>query len=175
MILPDHDHMLWSHRKEEFVSQKLFGKQPLVKGALAGQPGNRVWAVWTHRFYGPPDEESSGNTLYILRLVIENQAILDGLSLGNKLSDSNKPYCVPVEELRAVLQAAQSEAAEWKLQHVKLWDPSPQVEELVKLTGMPHRNEDREEEGICCLQWYGEGDGKEDSLDWIGKEKYSWC
>lgn len=173
MILPDHEHMLWHHRKEEYVSQKLFGRQPVVKGALAGQPGNRVWAVWTHRFYGSPYEESSDNTLYILRLVIENQAILGRQPYRE--SGENTSRCAPVEELKDVLLAAQAEATEWGLQHVKLWDPSPQVEELIKQTGIRHRQENRNEEGIRCLQWYGEGHGKENSLDWIGKEKYSWC
>jgi GNAT superfamily N-acetyltransferase len=38
IILPDHDHMLWHHRKEEFVARKLFGKEPHIKGAIAGSP-----------------------------------------------------------------------------------------------------------------------------------------
>ena len=57
-LVPDHEHMLWHHKKEEFVCDRLFGKQPLYKGAIAGQRGSRVWAIWTHRFYGDPDVES---------------------------------------------------------------------------------------------------------------------
>lgn len=72
MILPDQDHMRWHHKKAEFACEKLFGKQPDIKGAIAGQPGNRIWAIWTHRYYGDPGSDSSSNTLYILRLVIEN-------------------------------------------------------------------------------------------------------
>lgn len=41
-ILPDNDHMRWHHSKEEFVAQKLFGKAPLVKGAISGVRGQAV-------------------------------------------------------------------------------------------------------------------------------------
>ncbi|EFW18419.1 hypothetical protein D8B26_005204 [Coccidioides posadasii str. Silveira] len=168
MILPDHDHMLWHHHKEEFDCEKLLAKKPHIKGAIAGEPGNRVWAIWIHRFYKSPDG-CSGNVLYILRLVIENTLLLDDFSDDNKRPD------LPVKELRAVLQAAQAEAANWKLQHVKLWDPSPLAEELIKRTGIDHRRVVRENDGICCLRWYGDGDEQEKSLSWIGKQKYCWC
>ncbi|WEW57465.1 hypothetical protein PRK78_002932 [Emydomyces testavorans] len=175
MILPDHAHMLWHHRKEEFGCEKLFGKQPHIKGAIAGDPGNRVWAIWTHRFYGSPSDEYSGNTLYILRLVIENSVLLDNAMVAEELLNDNRQVELPVNELRAVLQAAQAEAADWKLQHVKMWSPSMQVEKLIRQTGLEHRRVDREKESICCLRWYGEGTGGQKSLDWIGNEKYGWC
>jgi GNAT superfamily N-acetyltransferase/regulator of extracellular matrix RemA (YlzA/DUF370 family) len=154
MIVPDHDHMLWHHSKEEFVAEALFQKTPMIKGAIAGEPGNRVWAVWTHRFYEPP-ETASNNVLYVLRLVVEKQS--DDLS--------------QIEQLKTVISAAQAEAADWNLHRVTIWDPSPQVLGLVKHMGIPYREEHRQEEGICSLLWYG----PEESIEWMSSEKYGWC
>ncbi|KAL4939168.1 hypothetical protein BDV06DRAFT_225248 [Aspergillus oleicola] len=161
MIIPDLEHMLWHHSKEEFAGMTLFQKKPDVKGAIFGEPGNRIWAIWTHRFYEPPSPTASSNTLYILRLVIENQ---------DKLVSASH-----VEGMNAVITAAQSEASTWGLHIVKLWDPSPAVQDLVKLAGIEHQFEDRKEDGICFLRWYGSGSGKPDGIEWVGNEKYGWC
>ncbi|PGH01465.1 hypothetical protein AJ79_07903 [Helicocarpus griseus UAMH5409] len=166
MIVPDHDHILWHHSKEEFAGDILFKAQPQVKGAITGEPGNRIWATWTHRFYETPSDSVNSNTLYILRLVVENQSALGHLS---------SEYDLQVTGLKAVILAAQGEAGEWGLHTVKLWGPSAQVQELIKQAGIVHQEEHRVEEGICCLLWYGEGSGKEDSVEWIGNEKYAWC
>jgi hypothetical protein len=172
IILPDPGHMLWHHRKEEFVARKLFGREPHIKGAIAGPPGNRVWPIWTHRFYGPPDDESSGNTLYILRIVIESQLWPTSDLAADDASDNEKQLSPPLEELKAILRAAQAEAAEWKLQQVHLWDPSSHLEDLVGQTGIRFCGKHREEEEISCIQWYG---NCEVGLDWLGNEKYAWC
>ncbi|KAL2817349.1 hypothetical protein BJX63DRAFT_110193 [Aspergillus granulosus] len=155
-IIPDHDHIVWHHSKEEFGAQRLFGKTPLVKGAIAGTPGNRIWAIWTHRFYHHPDSNSSGNVLYILRFVIEGDA-------------------PAVEDVRAVLRSAQTEAAEWGLAKVKLWSPSKALEELIEAADVPFQGLTRSQESIPCLQWYGAGEGLPSSLDWVLNEKYAWC
>ena len=42
MIVPDHEHMLWHHSKEDFASDTLFQKQPQIKGAIIGESNNRV-------------------------------------------------------------------------------------------------------------------------------------
>lgn len=167
MLVPDHDHMLWHHKKEEFVCNKLFGKQPEIKGAIVGPPGHRMWAIWTHRFYGDPNSASSENTLYILRLVIENQAGANNCSAEQCNSQ--------VMQMRSIFQTAQTEAAEWKLHRVMMWDPTPLALRLVEWTGIQHRRIEREHEGIASLLWYGEGNGKEDTLEWLGNEKYGWC
>ena len=167
MLVPDLDHMLWHHKKEEFVCGKLFGKQPAVKGVIVGETSNRIWAIWTHRFYGDPESASSENTLYVLRLVIEN-----GITASATDAEQRKGR---VEQMSAILQAAQDEAARWKLQRVVMWDPSPLVLKLVEETGIEHRRVEREHEGIASLLWYGKGSGKEDTLEWLGNEKYGWC
>lgn len=163
MLVPDLDHMQWHHGKEEFASDKLFGKQPQVKGAMAGKPGNRVWAIWTHRFYGDPESASSDNTLYILRVVVEKEK-----------ADTVQRE-MQAKQMQAVLKAAQIEAAEWQLHSVKMWHPAHLVRELVERAGVQYRNVDREQDSIASLLWYGEGSGKEDTLEWIGNEHYGWC
>ncbi|KAL2853476.1 hypothetical protein BJY01DRAFT_206756 [Aspergillus pseudoustus] len=155
-IIPDHDHIAWHHSKEEFGGQKLFGKTPLVKGAIAGTPGNRVWAVWVHRFYRHPERDSSANILYILRFVMEGDA-------------------PTAKDVRAVLQAAQTEAAEWGLANIKLWSPPKALEELIEAAEVSFRGRTRMQESIPCLQWYEQGDGLPSSLDWVLNEKYAWC
>ncbi|KAL4925417.1 GNAT family N-acetyltransferase [Aspergillus undulatus] len=167
MIVPDHAHMLWHHSKEEYAGQAIFQNKPQIKGAIIGGAGNRIWAVWTHRFYEPPTGIASTNTLYILRLVIENQAALN-LERGEQ-------YDLQVDYLRAVIVSAQAEAAVWGLHSVKLWGPSIQVQQLVKRTGIPHHHEERDKDGISSLRWYGERSSQEDEIEWIGNEKYGWC
>lgn len=161
MIVPDHEHMLWHHSKEEFASETLFQRKPHIKGAIFGQNGHRVWVVWTHRFYEPPSNAASINTLYILRLVIENEVLWEsGLQ---------------VEALREVILAAQAEAFQWGLHSVKMWGPSTAVQEMVKRTGINYRHEHREKDEICSLRWYGGGSGQEDEVEWVSSEKYAWC
>ena len=50
-----------------------------------------------------------------------------------------------------------------------------EIRELIERAGIPHRTVEREEDGIASLLWYGEGSGKEDTLEWIANEKYGWC
>lgn len=163
MLVPDLNHILWHHSKEEFACKKLLEKLPQVKGAIAGRPGNRVWVIWTRRFYGDPESVSSDNTLYILRVVVEKEHL--GVVQRQK----------QVEQMQAVLQAAQAEAAEWRLHSVKMWDPTQLVQDLVEQAGIQHRKVKREQTGISSLLWYGEGSGKEDMIEWIGNERYGWC
>lgn len=150
-IIPNHEHILWHHAKEEFCSQRLFGKTPVIKGAIAGPSGNRVWAIWTHRFYRHPDVDPSANTLYILRFAVE----------GSEAA---------AEHVRAVLDAARAEAAEWGMGNVKLWAPESELENLIKQSGVPFERKTRVRDSIPCLRWYSAG-----SVDWVLSEKYAWC
>ncbi|KAL8643027.1 MAG: hypothetical protein Q9226_008439 [Calogaya cf. arnoldii] len=163
MIVPDLDHMLWHIRKEEFACDKIFGKQPHFKGAVTGEPNDRIWVIWTHRYYGHPHTNPLDNTLYILRVVIENESTDPGQRERQ------------VEQMRAILWAAQNEAAEWDLRAVKLWDPGFLLQDIVERTGIQHRRVEREDENIASLMWFGEGSGKEDMVEWLGNEKYGWC
>ena len=99
--------------------------------------------------------------------MIKNLAIVS--TSGAEQGDSQ------VEQMRAILQAARSEAAELKLHRVTMWDPTPLVLTLVERTGIQHHSVERDHEGIASLLWYGEGTGREDTLEWLGNEKYGWC
>ncbi|CAF9932445.1 MAG: hypothetical protein HETSPECPRED_008362 [Heterodermia speciosa] len=162
MLVPDLDHIVWHHRKEEFACDKLFGKHPHIKGVMTGEPNDRMWVIWTHRYYGHPHTISLTNTLYILRVVKEHQ------------SKDHEQREHQVEQMRAILWAAQHEATEWKLDCVKMWDPAHIIQNVVERTGIRHRRVKRDEESIASLLWFGEGSGKEDMIEWLGNEKYGW-
>jgi len=106
-LIPDLETMHWHHLREDFMTKKLFGRSPDIKGAVCGKEKSRVWAIWTRSFYGPLDDSEAGNTLHILRLVVEDES-----------EKTNTKF------LKAILDLAQSEAAEWKCKSVELWNPS---------------------------------------------------
>jgi len=91
-LVPNHHVMEWHHIREDFMTSKLFGKSPVTKGAIVGKDGARVWAIWTRMFSGALDDANSGNTLHILRLVIEDweakeansQALKDIIELAKR-------------------------------------------------------------------------------------------
>ena len=157
-LIPDNDTMQWFHLREDFMTVKIFGRSPTIKGGLAGSPGSRVWAIWTRSFFGPLVPESE-NALHILRLVVEDE----------KDSEEN------AMKLKEIVKIAQAEAAEWKLNHVEMWNPTPVAKSLVEKTGLQHSEVEREEESIASLMWYGEGSGKVDEIKWVGNEKFGWC
>ena len=164
MIVPDADHMQWHISKEEFACQKLFGKVPRAKGALAGdyKHSSRIWAVWVHRYYGHPSSCPENNTLYILRFVIENQ------------DPSQSQIKMQAECVREVLQTAQAEAAEWGLQSVKLWNPTALALDLLERSGLEYRQVEREDDSIASLKWFENDSSADAELEWVACEKYAW-
>lgn len=80
-----------------------------------------------------------------------------------------------VRNLRAVLQNARREAAEWRLPTVKIWNPTPPVLKLIERTQIGHWKEEREHEAITSLLWYGDGSDSKNAPDFMGNEKYAWC
>ncbi|KAI0109693.1 hypothetical protein GGR51DRAFT_104155 [Nemania sp. FL0031] len=179
VVLPDLDHMLWHIRKEDFATNYIFGKKPQAKGVIAGNPGKQVWAVWVHRYYRHPDHPERGNgdanILYILRLVVE------GDHTANKPHEGEAPpqtdaYVEQAMALRAVLQAAQAEAAEWRLDYVNLWEPSSLVQSLIEESGLGATWTEREENSIASALWFGEdGDAVDEAPVWINNQHYAWC
>lgn len=155
-MIPSYECMQWHHGREDFVTNKLFASSPTIKGAIAGQPGSRVWAIWTRAFYGPV-ASNAGNTLYILRLVIEDE----------KDTEEN------AASLKAVLSLAQSEAKQWQLTEVDVWNPSEIQKALVKKTGLDSKYVVRDAESIASLMWYG--DGSAEDVNWVANEKFGWC
>lgn len=158
-IIPDFDHMFWHIRKEDFACDYNFGKKPRVKGAIAGPLGSQIWAIWAHRYYGPPNIPNSHNVLYILRLVVENEEKHHGQT----------------DYLKAILQSAQAEAAEWKLDYVKLWEPTPLVHDMIRQSDIEHLVVEREEDSIASGLWYDENGNIGEAPLWINNEHYAWC
>lgn len=157
-IPPDAEHFAWHRAREEFVTQALFGRQPEVRGALVGEVGNRVWAVWTRGFYGKKDEPKK-NTLYILRLVVE------GEMREEKIDEE-----VLARQLADVVGVARGEAREWGCGRVEVWNPSATVSGALEKVG--GTRVEREKEGIASVMWYGK-EGEE--VEWLANEKYAWC
>ncbi|KAH7035521.1 uncharacterized protein B0I36DRAFT_318527, partial [Microdochium trichocladiopsis] len=139
-----------------------------VKGIAVGPEGRRVWAIWTRNYATPagPDAPQK-NTLYILRLVVENED-----EIGK--DGDGEAAATTTEAFRAVIRAAQAFAAEWGCAHVDLWNPTGVVARLLRDSGLEHEVVEREEASIPSLMWYGEGTRTEDVV-WVNNEKYCWC
>lgn len=158
-VVPDYETMQWHHHREDFMTSRIFGTSPTTRGAIAGPPGRRVWAIWTRSFYGPVEKVESGNTLHFLRLVVEDESDVEGNA----------------ERLRGIVRIAKREAGQWKCVGVEIWNPTETVRTLVSKMGEGHSEVDREEESIASLMWYGEGSGSADEVVWVGNEKFGWC
>jgi hypothetical protein len=160
-LIPDYDTIVWHHMRENFMTEKLFGHSPAIKGAITGEPESRVWAVWTRMYSGPVDKTDSENTLHILRLVIENGSATETAANAKKL--------------KSILELAQQQAKDWHSGHVELWNPTSYVKSLVKSLGMKHSEVSREQDSIASLRWYGPGSGGVENIEWLGNEKHGWC
>lgn len=160
-ILPDWEHMLWHHLREDFLCNKLYGEISNVKGAIVGEPGRRTWAIWTRSFYGPVGVEKSGNTLHILRLVMEGEETEHEGDLTRR-----------AEQLQNIIRVAQAEAKKWKLNCVELWNPSVYVQKLIDDMNIEHSKVKRDSESIASLKWFRD---EKEQVEWIGNEKYGWC
>ncbi|KAI4596091.1 hypothetical protein KJ359_006385 [Pestalotiopsis sp. 9143b] len=176
VILPNLPQIMWHIRKEDFVTRHVFGNTPDVKGAIAGEPGKQVWAVWAHRYYRHPDHSGQDeNVLYVLRLVMEGDETANKPH-EDQLSVSTEAYTEQATALKAVLQAAQAEAAQWRLDRVDLWEPSPLVQSLVRQDGFECTRVDRQEGCIASALWFGEdNDFAGMAPAWVNNEHYAWC
>lgn len=156
-ILPELDTMLWHLMREDFMTKCIFGKTPDIRGAVAGEVGKRVWAVWMRGYYGGLNK-MEGNTLHVLRVVVE---------------DEEQPDEELVAGFRAIVQIAQAEAAQWKTQDVQMWNPTSKIKGLIEKTGIEFEFIDRDSDSIASLMWYGEEPTAE--VDWVANEKFAWC
>jgi len=161
MVVPDARHMRWHHGKEDFMCANVLEKECPCKGVLIRNTmgEDRAWTIWTRRFYGGRgDTGRRENTLYILRLVFDNE--------GATEQDKAEMQ----ESLKMIIEAAQAEAEHWGMGAVKLWDPSPLVIELMQGTGLEYKMVQRDQDCIASLMWYGDGDAPE----FVANEKYAW-
>jgi len=137
-----------------------------IKGIAVGPEGQRVWAVWVRDYSTTAGPRTPGkNTLYILRLVVENE---------EELEKEGADHGVAAEAFKTVIRAAQDFAAEWGCGRVSLWNPTGVVERLLRNSGLEHEVVERETASIPSLMWYGEGVRTEDVI-WVNNEKYCWC
>lgn len=157
-LLPDLDQFLWHLMREDFMTKHIFGKTPTVRGAMYGEPGKRIWAVWTRGYYGGL-EKIEGNTFHILRVVVEDE---DGAS---------EEYVA--EGFREIMQLAQHEAKEWRSFDIQMWNPSALLQGAAAKSGLEYSLVDREKESIASLMWYG--DEPTATVDWVVNEKFAWC
>lgn len=179
VILPDVDHMLWHISKEEFASKFIFGGSiPDIKGAIAGRPGKQVWAIWTRRYYDHPDAESPNNVLYILRLVIESDKTANKVFSCVSSEDTAAAVDPDVlESFKSIIQAAQHQAKAWRLDRVKVWEPSVLAQRLIDESSLEYQKVDRQTECIASCLWFGddESGGLTEEPVLINNEHYAWC
>jgi len=163
-LAPNLDAILWHMMREDFITHRIFDRTPTVKGGVFGSKGQRIWAVWTRAYSSTPslppstlEELKDGNTLHVLRLVVEDENCSDEyLTQG----------------IKAILDLARKEAFEWGTSHVELWNPGPRFQSAIDKTGLDYKVVDREMDSIPCLRWYG--DGPADGVFWVANEKYAW-
>lgn len=167
-LIPDVETIQWHHAREEFVGQEVHGRVPKIKGAIVGdEEGKRVWCYWTRTWYNEDVSAVKGNTMHILRLVVEDD-VLGSKGVGESQSTS--------AAIAALLAFAQREAYEWKTEHVELWSPSASAVAGAQILDKTAKVIDRDTESIASLLWYPEHEGTAaDHVEWIGNEKYGWC
>ena len=169
-LLPDIATMRWHHAREDFVATELFGKTPVIKGAVAGKEGERVWCYWTRVFTKPAKEPP---VLHILRLVVEDPNF-DDFGPASSSSPSPSQLQLPTTKaIAAVFAAAQQQAKEWGMSEVMMWNPSSTTLAAARLLDEKAEMVEREAESIASLLWYGE-EGWRD-VRWVDCEKFVWC
>lgn len=151
-LVPDLDSVLWHLMREDFIAKRVFGRTPTVKGAVHGQPGRRVWAVWTRAYYGRV------GTLHFLRFGIE---------------DEEAPDEENARGVAAVVGVALAQAEEWRCREVQTWNPSSKLRGLVERAGLQAEFVERDSDSIASLMWYGDGATRD--VDWFYNEKFGWC
>jgi hypothetical protein len=158
-FIPNYDIIRWHLYRGEFIANRVFKdqEQSPIKGAVAGPEGHRVWAIWTRNYSGDGDDAEK-NTMYILRLVVEDDT-------------------TPEEELTSsfatVIHKAQEDARQWRLGKIELWNPTPVLDALIEKSGLGHDVVERQKDSIPSLMWHRESDAGQ--VDWVANEKFCWC
>ncbi|KAH7150512.1 hypothetical protein B0J13DRAFT_289884 [Dactylonectria estremocensis] len=161
VILPDLETLQWHLIREDYMCKHIFSCTPSIRGAVytpPNAPNSRVWAIWSRAFYGGLAKPEK-NTLYFLRLVIEDETISDEeLAKG----------------IQAIVSIAQTEAQEWKCAKAEIWNPPERVKKVAEgIVELGAKFKVRESTNLGSLQWFGEG--SVEHVDWVASEKYAWC
>ncbi|KAH7114340.1 hypothetical protein B0J11DRAFT_540748 [Dendryphion nanum] len=179
-LIPDINIIRWHHAREEYVGTELHGKVPQLKGAVVGtEKGKRVWCYWTRMYYNEDPKDPKGNTLHILRIVMEDQESAcweeasgtNGATGGQDTGEDSHETAIA-----ALLSMAQREAEEWGLEEVEAWNPSSATLAAARRLYPGVKVVDRDSESIASLRWFPEHQGSiTESIDWIANEKHGWC
>jgi len=176
-LVPDIATLSWHHAREEFTASELFSDKnhkPEIKGAIVGsEAGKQAWCIWTRVWTNPSEED--GNTLHILRLVVEDGLLggLDSFSAADETGVANVQDSEAVAAVAALFAAARKEASEWEMEAVEFWNPNSVALAAARKLGAGAKVHEREKASISSLRWYGEGSG--DEVEWACNEKYGWC
>jgi len=174
-VIPDVATIRWHHAREEFVANEFHGRVPKVKGAIVGEPGKRVWCYWTRMWYNQDPMATEGNTLHVLRLVIEEYGMFVWERPSPEQETAMKKYAASIA---SVLHLAQKEALEWRMAKAEVWNPTFATIDGARLLDPSAKVVDRKSESIASLRWYGDKAGDDKAADyvhWLGNEKYGWC
>ena len=170
-LVPDANTIRWHHAREEFLAQELFNRWPDMKGAIAQRSaGERVWGIWTRTF------GSEENTLNILRLVIEDEDVScetsDEFAAVDTSSEASKKHILAAA---SVIRSACYEAAEWGMDNVQFWNPTPITIQAARKIKPSAKIIDRTDDSIASLRWHGPRLDSRCKLRWVGNQKYGWC
>jgi len=157
-LLPSLDQIHWHLLRERFVSQSLFPERTVSPshGAIYTSPttGKRVWSLWTRSYSGKIDQPEK-NTLYLLRLVVEDGIVDAELKTA----------------LQGITDIARSLAGQWACGKVEMWNPDEKTKAAAQALGGKYIS--REEGSLPALNWFGKGPAED--VEWIWSEKYAWC
>ncbi|KAF2869838.1 hypothetical protein BDV95DRAFT_497347 [Massariosphaeria phaeospora] len=176
-FIPDIETIQWHHAREDFVGRELHGKAPKVRGAIVGtEQGKRIWCYWTRMWYNQDPKESAGNTLHILRLVVEDGGHSSWEGTGAKQGNGSSNDDERDAAIAALFLMAQQQAEEWKMEHVEAWNPSSAVLAAAQMLDPEAQVVERDRDSIASLRWYPHHEGPvAGSIDWVGNEKFGWC
>lgn len=155
-----------------------------------GERKTRMWAIWMRNYGEGAASNPAKNTLYILRLVIDNTTTATSSSSSSNEGGISVPSADPKAlqlAFDAIMHSAIDAARAWHCGSVHLWNPTPVVRGLIAGSGLAHKFVDREVDSIPSMMWYvsddeignedermGKGNGRE-VVDWVANEKYCWC
>ncbi|KAF2219240.1 hypothetical protein BDZ85DRAFT_46249 [Elsinoe ampelina] len=174
-ICPDLKTLQWQQAREAFLSKELYGKTPEIQGALFKTgTGKDVWCYWTRWWYNADVKQTKGNTMHILRLVVDEPEY-DDIAASDKGVEEVQAG-ETVKAVAALLRAALQEAKESNMEDVQIWNPSSTTLAAARLLEDKAEVVHREKESIASFRWCDDKlNDIGDSIVWTAVEKYSWC
>jgi len=173
-IVPDLKTAKWHLAREQFVSQELYGKSPEVHGALVTlESGKMVWCYWAKMWYNTDPQNPKGNSMHILRLATDNASYDESDAASEEVAKQVKSTEM-VSAVASLLAVAQTDASQWNMGEVEIWNPSSVTLAAARLLNPSAEVTHREKDSIASLKWYGDS-SEADKIKWLGNEKFGWC